>query len=638
MIVYHETKQKFCDDVFTNDIANIIQKHLLKKTGGRVSPSELRSFQNSLGYMERVVSDPAIPDDSRVSIEYHLPQTSKRVDFIITGKDGDKENVIIIELKQWQDAEITAKDGIVKTFFQHGVSETSHPSYQAWSYAAILTSFNATVDEESIALYPCAYLHNYEPDDNITNNFYSYYIEKAPVFLKPDALKLREFIKKYIKQGDDSNIMFRIDNGKIKPTKTLADSLSSMLKGNQEFVMIDDQKVVYETALYLAQHSNAKDKNVLIVEGGPGTGKSVVAINLLVNLLRKGKMAQYVTKTSAPRDVYFDKLRGQKRMSELKSLFVGSGSFMNAPKNTIDTLIIDEAHRLTEKTGFLKRGDNQVKEILNSSLFSVFFIDEDQRVSVDDYGEIYIIEEIAKELGIKVHNLKLESQFRCNGSDGYLAWVDNVLQIKETANFDLSTLDYDFDFKVLDTAKELQSAIFEKNKIDNRARMVAGYCWPWDSKKDASKFDFTEAEFDFNMKWNMTDYGGRWIIDPNSVSEIGCIHTAQGLEVDYVGVIIGDDFIVRDGKVLVNPSARDSGDRTVFGWKSGIKNNPEYWKPLLKTIIKNTYRTLMTRGMKGCYIYCTDSETADYFKEQLALSSNETKVDETLAKLMDTFR
>ena len=351
MIVYHETKQKFCDDVFTNDIANIIQKHLLKKTGGRVSPSELRSFQNSLGYMERVVSDPAIPDDSRVSIEYHLPQTSKRVDFIITGKDGDKENVIIIELKQWQDAEITAKDGIVKTFFQHGVSETSHPSYQAWSYAAILTSFNATVDEESIALYPCAYLHNYEPDDNITNSFYSYYIEKAPVFLKPDALKLREFIKKYIKQGDDSNIMFRIDNGKIKPTKTLADSLSSMLKGNQEFVMIDDQKVVYETALYLAQHSNAKDKNVLIVEGGPGTGKSVVAINLLVNLLRKGKMAQYVTKTSAPRDVYFDKLRGQKRMSELKSLFVGSGSFMNAPKNTIDTLIIDEAHRLTEKTG-----------------------------------------------------------------------------------------------------------------------------------------------------------------------------------------------------------------------------------------------------------------------------------------------
>src|SRR5690606_8748466 len=260
------------------------------------------------------------------------------------------------------------------------------PSYQAWSYAALLTSFNATVDEESIALYPCAYLHNYNPDENITNEFYSYYLEKAPVFLKPDALQLREFIKKYIKQGDDSNIMFRIDNGKIKPTKSLADSLKSMIKGNMEFVMIDDQKVVYETALQLALQSNEKNKNVLIVEGGPGTGKSVVAINLLVELNRRGKMSQYVTKTAAPRDVFFEKLRGEKRMTELRTLFVGSGTFINAPANVINTLIVDEAHRLTERTGFLKRGDNQIKEILKSSLSSVFFIDENQRVSVDDYG------------------------------------------------------------------------------------------------------------------------------------------------------------------------------------------------------------------------------------------------------------
>lgn len=615
MIVYNKTKEDFSNDILTNDIGNIITSHILEKTGNKVSPNEIRSFENSLSYMERVVSDPTIPEDCGISIEYHLPQTSKRVDFIITGKDGDQENVIIIELKQWEHADITSKDGVVKTRFQFGESETSHPSYQAWSYAALLTSFNATVDEESIALYPCAYLHNYVPDDNITNEFYSYYIDKAPVFLKTDAIKLREFIKKYIKQGDDSNIMFRIDNGKIKPTKSLADSLKSMIKGNKEFIMIDDQKVVYETALELALQSHEKNKNVLIVEGGPGTGKSVVAINLLVELNRRGKMSQYVTKTSAPRDVYFEKLRGQKRMTELKSLFVGSGTFINAPENVINTLIIDEAHRLTEKTGFLKRGDNQIKEILKSSLSSVFFIDEDQRVSVDDYGEIYVIEELAKELGITVHKQKLESQFRCNGSDGYLAWVDHILQIKETANYDLSSLDYEFDFKVFDDPKKLQEAIYEKNEINNKARLVAGYCWKWESKNNPSAYDFKEEEFGFNMRWNMTDYGGKWIIDPNSVSEIGCIHTAQGLEVDYIGVIIGNDLIVRDGEVLVNPSERDNGDRTVFGWKSGMKNNSTYWKPLLKTIIKNTYRTLMTRGMKGCYIYCSDPETNRYFKK-----------------------
>lgn len=617
MIVYNKTKEDFSNDVLTNDIGGIITSHILEKTGNRVAPNEIRSFENSLGYMERVLNDPSIPEDCGISIEYHLPQTSKRVDFIITGKDGSQENVIIIELKQWESAELTSKDGVIRTRFQFGVSETSHPSYQAWSYAALLTSFNATIDEENISLYPCAYLHNYFPDDNISNEFYSYYIEKAPVFLKPDALKLREFIKRYIKTGDHSDIMFRIDNGKIRPTKSLADSLKSMIKGNKEFIMIDDQKVVYETALQLALQSHEKNKNVLIVEGGPGTGKSVVAINLLVELNRRGKMSQYVTKTSAPRDVYFEKLKGQKRMAELKALFVGSGSFINAPENVISTLIVDEAHRLTEKTSFLKRGDNQIKEILKSSLSSVFFIDEDQKVSVEDYGEIYVIEKIAKELNIKVHKLKLESQFRCNGSDGYLAWVDHILQIKETANYDLKSIGYEFDFKVFDDPTDLQREIFEKNKLNNKARIVAGYCWPWDSKKNPAAYDFKEEEFGFNMRWNMTDYGGKWIIDPESVTEIGCIHTAQGLEVDYIGVIIGDDLIVRNDEVLVNPKARDSGDRTINGWKSGIKNNPEYWKPLLKAIIKNTYRTLMTRGMKGCYIYCTDPETAQYFKSKV---------------------
>ncbi|WP_182859123.1 hypothetical protein [Flagellimonas aequoris] len=220
MIVYHKTKEDFSNDILTNAIGDIITQHIKDKTGNKVAPNEVRSFENSLGYMERILRDPEIPDDSGISIEYHLPQTSKRVDFIITGKDRDQENVIIIELKQWEHADITQKDGIVSTRFQYGTSETSHPSYQAWSYAALLTAFNSTVDEESIALYPCAYLHNYRPDDNITNSLYAYYLEKAPVFLRPDASKLRAFIKQYIKQGDDSRIMFRIDNGKIKPTKT----------------------------------------------------------------------------------------------------------------------------------------------------------------------------------------------------------------------------------------------------------------------------------------------------------------------------------------------------------------------------------------------------------------------------------
>ncbi|MEN9445945.1 MAG: hypothetical protein RL728_457 [Bacteroidota bacterium] len=618
MIVYQRTKQSFNDDILTNEIENIIAKNIKAKTGRDTSRNEILSFKNSLGYMDRILADPNIPADCGISIEYHIPQTAKRIDFIISGRDDHNDNVIIIELKQWTEATLTDRDGIVETSFQHGYSSTSHPSYQAWSYAALLQAFNATVDEEQIRLYPCAYLHNYKPDNVIRNEFYGYYLEKAPVFLKPEANELREFIKRFMKYGDKTNIIARIDNGKIKPTKSLSDSLKSLIEGNSEFILIDDQKVVYETALKLAKQSNENNKNVLIVQGGPGTGKSVVAINLLVELNRNGLMAQYVTKTSAPREVYFDKLRGAKKMTELKNLFVGSGTFKNAPRNSISALIVDEAHRLTKKTGFLKQGEDQIKEIIQTSFFTVFFIDEDQRVHIDDYGQTYTIKDIAKQCHANVHCMELASQFRCNGSDGYLAWLDNTLQIRETANTEFVSKDFGYDFKIVESPTVLRDIIFQKNKENNKARIVAGYCWDWNSEKDDSVYDIIISEFNFQMKWNLKTYGSKWIIDSNSVNEVGCIHTCQGLEVDYVGVIIGDDLIVRNGEVVAQPKARSKMDKSIFGWKKMLKEDPVSCESIVKTIIKNTYRTLMTRGMKGCYVYFTDKETEEYFRSRIS--------------------
>lgn len=619
MIVYQKNKEEFSNDVLTNDIDGIITRAIKTITGKAIAASEVNAYRQSLHYMDTVLHDKDIPDDCGISIEYHIPSSSKRIDFLITGSDGNRDNLIIVELKGWSEARLTERDGMVDTRLQGRMNTTTHPSYQAWSYAGLLQSFNATIEEEDIFVQPCAYLHNYAPDDVLTNEFYSYYIEKAPIFLKPDAVKLREFIKKFMKYGDRSNLIVRIENGKIRPSKSLADSLRSIMKGNQEFIMIDDQKVVYEEALWLAAHSNEKTKNVLIIEGGPGTGKSVVAVNLLVELNRRGLMAQYVTKTSAPREVYFDKLSPDRRKPELKNLFVSSGSFMSAPKNSVAALIVDEAHRLTERTGFLKMGDNQVKEIISTATFSAFFIDEDQRVHISDYAESWIIEEWAHRLGAKVQKLSLASQFRCAGSDGYLAWLDNLLQIRETANESLGSSGIKYEFKVFDSPAELRDVIYEKNKINNKARLVAGYCWDWKSSKNPAAYDISFPDYDFRMRWNLKTYGSTWIIDPNSVKEVGCIHTCQGLEVDYIGVIIGEDLIYRDGQVLVDPAKRSKDDKSIFGYKKLMRDKPEEGKSLLRAIIKNTYRTLMTRGMKGCYVYCVDEGLREYVRENLDL-------------------
>ncbi|MFV8249867.1 DNA/RNA helicase domain-containing protein [Bdellovibrio bacteriovorus] len=620
MIIYSSDKDGFCSDILQGSIEDKIHTLMQQRGLHRVGASEVRSWENSLKYMHLVMEGSRIPGSAGISIEYHIPNSGKRIDFIISGKDKDeKESVVIIELKQWQEAKKTDKPSIVTTRFLHGEREVPHPSYQAWSYSRLLEDFNETVQENEISILPCAFLHNYPNDGVINDTFYREDIEKAPLFLKNDILKLREFVEKWVRFGDDSNLLYRIDNGKIRPSKSLANHMVSLLKGNKEFTLIDEQKVVYESILSLVGKSKAKSKDVIIVEGGPGTGKTVLAVNLLVEILNRGKLCQYVTKNAAPRAVYEAKLAGHMKKSQISNLFIGSGSFTEASENTFDALLVDEAHRLNEKSGlFNNLGENQIKELITAAKVSVFFIDEDQRVTLKDIGRKDEIKRWAKFHGASVHEMELTSQFRCNGADGYLAWLDHTLGVRETANQNMDGVDYDF--QVFDSPRDLFKTIIERNKVSNRARIVAGYCWDWKSKKDSAEYDIEIPEHRFKMKWNLASYASLWILDPNSVTEAGCIHTSQGLELDYIGVIVGPDLLVRNGLVVTVPEGRSKMDQSIKGYKSLSKKNPEQASKLVDGIIRNTYRALMTRGMKGCYIFCTDPETNAYFKECLGAS------------------
>lgn len=619
MIVYQATKEKFLSDSFTGDIEEIILAAYRKATGRGIGDSEVLSWRHSLMSMAKVLNDDGIPSDAGVGIEFGIPQTAKRIDFILTGRDeNDAANVIIVELKQWSEARRTDKDGVVITRLSRGEQEVGHPSYQAWSYAMLLEGFNEAVYEGGMTLQPCAYLHNYVPDEVITHSCYAHYTARAPVFLKGDEerQKLRAFIKRHVKHGDKHGLLYQIENGRIRPSKALADSLVKLMKGNREFVLIDDQKVVYETAVSLAMRASETDKKVLIVEGGPGTGKSVVAINLLVELTKRLRLVKYVSKNSAPRAVYESKLAGTFRRTQISNFFCGSGAFTETPPNTFDVLVVDEAHRLNEKSGLYGNlGENQIKEIIAAAKCVVFFIDEDQLVTLSDIGRKAEIVRWARALGADVYEGQLESQFRCNGSDGFLAWVDHTLQIRETANTTLSA--QEFDFRVMDSPGQVRELIREANQENNKARMVAGYCWPWKSKQDSSAMDVVIPEHGFEMQWNLPVETNLWMVAPGSVEQIGCIHTAQGLEVDYIGVVIGPDLIVRNGKVGTRPEARAGSDRSIRGYKRLLQEEPVAGAERIDRIIKNTYRTLLTRGMRGCYVYCTEPETRDYLRSRM---------------------
>ena len=620
MLIYNGLKSDFMSDTENDVLETKLYDAIKNKMNRSTGLSELNSWRNSLKEMYITLNDSNIPSDVGVAIEYNIPQTSKRVDFLISGYGKDnKGNVIIVELKQWEKLQaIEGQEAIVETFTGGANRRVVHPSYQAWSYAALIKDYNEYVQDADIELHPCAYLHNYPrvENDPLDAKQYKEVLADAPAFTYGQRDALRNFIKKSIITGDNEDTLLKIEHGKIRPSKQLQDSISGMLKGNKEFIMLDEQKVVYENILSLSTKCQ-KDgkKRTIIVEGGPGTGKTVVAINLLAELTKRNQFVQYVSKNAAPRTVYGYKLKGTMKKSSVDNLFKGSGCYTEAPMNSVGTILADEAHRLNEKSGmFQNMGENQIKEIIHASRCSVFFIDESQRVTTSDIGSIAEIEKWAERENSEVIKMELVSQFRCNGSDGYLAWIDDVLQIRDTANYDLEGIDYDI--RICDSPKEMEHIVIEKNRIRNRARILAGYCWNWpkDTRNDVNYHDIKIG--DYGISWNL-DGGDAFAINPNSVHEAGCIHTSQGLEFDYVGVIIGDDMRYENGEIVTDYSKRAKTDQSMKGIKGLAKDDPEKASQLADEIIKNTYRTLMTRGMKGCYVYCTDSELAAYLKERL---------------------
>ena len=628
MIVYEGIKSDFLQSVESDTIAMEIEENVLTKLGRHTAKSEFRSWENSLEYMYKVLNDNDIPTDAGVAIEYNIPQTSKRVDFLISGYDQhNKQGAVIVELKQWDSLEaIEGVDALVKTFVGGGMRELVHPSYQSWSYAQLIRDYNASVQDKEIGLYPCVCMHNYirrENDPVDAKQYESYYAE-APVYTKGQLSALRDFIKRAVVRGDKKQVLYEIENGKIRPSKSLQNTIASMLKGNQEFIMIDEQKVVYEKILQIAEQSQ-KDfrKRTVIVQGGPGTGKSVIAINLLAELTQRDQLVQYVSKNSAPRNVYKRKLKGSFKMSSIDNLFKGSGAYTETGNNMIHTLLVDEAHRLNEKSGmFQNLGENQIKEIIHSSYCSIFFLDESQKVTMNDIGSVDEIRKWAEEEGTEITEMELVSQFRCNGSDGYLAWLDDVLEIRDTANYDLEGID--FDIRMCDSPGEVRSLVEEKNRIANRARILAGYCWEWD-KKQANNTEHHDIKIgDFEMSWNLAS-GEPFAVSETSINEVGCIHTSQGLEFDYVGVIIGDDIRYEDGRVITDFTKRAKTDQSLKGIKKLYKEDPEQAKKRADEIIRNTYRTLLTRGMKGCYVYCTDPGMEEYMKRRLRAYAKRTQ-------------
>jgi len=298
--------------------------------------------------------------------------------------------------------------------------------------------------------------------------------------------------------------------------------------------------------------------------------------------------------------------------------------FMNLAGTTepFDVVVLDEAHRIREVSGnrftpaTKRTGKSQIDDILDAGRVTVFFIDDLQVVRPEEVGSSELIRTAAAARGATVREFELEAQFRANGSDAYIQWVDNTLEVARTPQV-LWPLDDAFDFGVVDSVHELESTMRARAAEGSTARLVAGFCWPWSDPEPSGELVPDVVVGDWRMPWNARAEAGRlakgipgsdyWASGPGGLEQVGCVYTAQGFEFDYVGVIWGSDL-------RWDPASEDWIGDSGASRDSIVKRSGDRFTDL----VKRTYRVLLTRGMKGCYVYFEDGATRDHFLGQLA--------------------
>lgn len=624
MKLYSGTTEEFSRDILENKLTDKLKSAYEAYYYRAANRGEATSWTNSLQYVKNAIELAALKDNMIV-VEYELPYANRRIDCMLFGEGTNDGNVVLLELKQWTKVSDCELENNVITYVGGANRIEAHPSFQVGGYHSYLKDFVEVFGgEKPLNLSSIGYCHNYSrTTDVLFSPKFESILRQFPLFSKEDVGKLAEYLKVRLERGNGLEVFNRFTSSKIGPSKKLLEHARRMIEGQRAFNLIEDQIAAYNAILDRAKKSNKlPKKSVIIVRGGPGTGKSVIALNVISELLSK-KITVFHATGSAAFTTTMREIVGKRAAA----LFKYFNSFGTYKENQIDVLVCDEAHRIrkTSNSRYTKRESRsirpQAEELVSAAKVSIFFIDDYQVVRPEEIGSTELIRETAKKFTDEIFEFELRTQFRCNGSDGYLNWLDNTLGVRETANLMLTTNER-MDFRIFGSPKYLFEEIMRKNadKV-NSARMVAGFCWPWSNPNPDGTLKEDVVIGDFRMTWEAKNDAARlapgipraalWAYDPKGVTQMGSIYTIQGFEFDYVGVIFGKDLV---------------HDATTKEWVGKPENSSDNIvrrdKPRFLQNVKNVYRVLMTRGMKGCYVYFMDKSTEDYFRARIETGPN----------------
>jgi DUF2075 family protein len=624
MLIYNASVEEFKDHIIDGVLTEIITDGFKARFGFSPSASEIRSWDHSLPKIKDIVDLAGLADNT-IAIEYEVPYNNQRIDVLIFGKGlNNVQNVVLIELKGWKEVEMLDEEGnFLETAINGGRRRVPHPSQQAKGYQDYVLGFVSEFQKlPPFHFFSCAYCFNYsdKPDSGLRDIQYKQLLEEYPLYTREDARRLAVKIKDLLGNGGGFEIFNRFMQSPIKPSKKLLDNAKDVIKQKGLFSLLNEQLIAKNLIwARIRKEKKTKTKSVIIVHGGPGTGKSVIAVNILAEAAGKGLTVFYACK-SKPFTSAFQHLIG----TDARMLFSNLYRFVpnRVKEDEVDILLVDEAHRIEKTSNFqyTKAEDRtempQIDQLIRCSKVAVFFIDDRQNVRGSEIGNSNLIKAHALRHGRTVHEVQLETQFRCMGSNNYIEWLEAALGYNDTHK--ILQREEVFELKIFDTPTDLFNVLKEKeNAKPNSARLVAGYCWPWsDPNSDGTLVNDVVID-EFKMPWEARDgfklqkgipKWFEWAYKKGGIEQVGCIYTAQGFEFDYIGVIIGRDILVDKKTGKLKTDITQTADPTLK--KSSISFDAN---------VRNIYRVLMSRGMKGCYIYCVDEDVKSYFKKRVEL-------------------
>ncbi|WP_241236932.1 DUF2075 domain-containing protein [Georgenia faecalis] len=607
-------------------VEDALVSHLFGAGIGAPGPGERRSWRGSLPVLADDLTEAGL-GGVEVILEHRLPLSSKRVDVVLAGQHPrtGRPSYVVVELKQWSSASRWEGSDTLVDVAGAPYRPSLHPGLQVQGYVDYLRDFMPALCEEPGLVAGVAYLHN-ATDAGIADLWTLQPTDASRLFTGQRRGAFHDFLRSRLAPEPGINAADAFLSSTIRPSKQLLAVAAEEIQRREQFVLLDEQRVAYEMVLRAVEDSRRADtKTVIVIAGAPGSGKSVIALSVLGELARQGRAVLHATGSRS----FTQTLRqvAGKGSTRTKSLFKYFNSFIDAERNSLDVLVLDEAHRIREKSvnrytpkQLRDRARPQVEELLDAARVPVFLLDEHQVVRPGEMGTVAEIAAHAERRGLRLQKVDLNAQFRAGGSETYLRWVHRLLGLDDELDATGAPVHWHdepaFSVDVVDSVEELESRLRARHDGGDTARVTAGYCWRWsDPRADGTLVhDVTIGEW--SRPWNLKSdraIGGAppsslWASDPAGFEQVGCVYTAQGFEYAWNGVILGPDLVWRDDRWVAQRTENKDPD---FRSRSAVDD------ATFDRLVRHVYKVLLTRGLRGTLIYSVDADTQAMLRERV---------------------